>query len=292
VTTLAESLELATARLTTAGLAPSEARQSAWVLAGHVLGQDRASLVAMLRDELPAGFASAFDAAAARRASREPVAYITGRREFYGRPFIVTRDVLIPRPETELVVDESLACVRSLNGAPGLAIIDVGTGTGCLATTLALELGAAHVVATDTSAAALDVARANAAALGAADRVHFTRGSLVAGTAGPVDLVVSNPPYISDGDRRRLDPEVGVFEPAGALFAGPDGLDVIRALAPEAARVLRPGGWLVMEIGDGQADAVRHVIAGTGLLTVERIQPDLQHIPRVVVARRHARKSS
>jgi len=251
-----------------------------------VLGRDRADLVARLRDYPPENFAGAFETLIARRVNREPVAYITGGREFYGRPFIVTPDVLIPRPETELVVDEALTCVRDMTCAGAISIIDVGTGTGCLAITLALELESAHVVATDTSAAALDVARMNAAALGAADRVRFAQGSLFAGTGGPVDLVVSNPPYIPEVDRVLLEPEVGVFEPEVALFAGSDGLDVTRGLVREAARVLRHGGWLVVEVGNAKADVVADLMTDTGLLVVERIQPDLHHIPRVVVARR------
>jgi release factor glutamine methyltransferase len=231
-------------------------------------------------------FAEAFDELIRRRASREPVAYITGVREFYGREFHVTPAVLIPRPETELVVEEALSALPSTRRASGgLFIVDVGTGSGCLAVTMALERPDARVLATDISAAALEVARANAQALGVADRVEFMRTSLLPPLDAPADMIVSNPPYIPERDRPTLQPDVREFEPVQALFGGDDGLDVIRALVQAAAGALRRGGWLVMEIGAGQGPAVRTLIEQAGALSLGHVQPDLQGIERVVVAK-------
>jgi release factor glutamine methyltransferase len=166
--------------------------------------------------------------------------------------------------------------------------VDVGTGSGCLAVTLALECPAARVIATEVSEAALAVARDNARRLGA-ERIEFKHGSLFSGVAAPVDLVVSNPPYVAYAERASLPVDVVGYEPAGALFGGEDGLDVIRALVPAAGAALRPGGWLILELGLGQADAVERLIQATDALAVVRLRSDLQHILRVVVARRGAR---
>jgi release factor glutamine methyltransferase len=289
---LAAHIAAATARLEAAGLPSDEARQSAVVLAAHALGWDRASLLVGMRDSPPAPFPAAYERLVARRASREPVAYITGEREFYGRLFAVTRDVLIPRPETELLVDEALRWPRShagdttsAAGGPRPVIVDVGTGCGCLAITLALECPGARIIATDISEPALAVARQNADRFGVLDRIQFRRGSLLAAVAGPVDLVVSNPPYVPERDRAGLAPDVTEFEPGGALFAGTDGLSVVRALVPDAARTLGAHGWLVLEIGAGQSGAVGELITASGL-RIERTRPDLQGIPRILTATR------
>jgi release factor glutamine methyltransferase len=274
--------------LTGAGFGPEDARRDASVLARHVLGWTLADWGARSRDTAPAGFREQLAALAHRRATREPVAYITGVRAFYGREFQVSPAVLIPRPETEGVIEAALSIVAGITNheeheeREELTLVDVGTGSGCLAVTLALEIPGSQVMASDISSAALTVARANAERLGA--RVEFVEASLI--PAGVVaDVIVSNPPYVPERDRDSLSPDVRDFEPAGALFAGPDGLDVIRQLVPAARHALRPGGWLVMEIGAGQADAVAD-IARTAGLALDRIAPDLQGIPRVVVARR------
>lgn len=288
--TLAEAVAAGARRIEAAGVPADEARRDAAVLARWVLHWDEARWLGDRHNAASAGFHAAFSKAIDRRASREPIAYLTGEREFYGRVFTLTPDVLIPRPETELVIEEALVCLLARqDGASSRThplILDVGTGSGCLAVTLAVEWPDARVIATDQSAAALDVARANARRLGVADRIEFRPGDLLAGVEGPVDVLVSNPPYVTEADRASLSPEVGVHEPAGALFGGPDGLDVIRALVPEAAQVLAPGGSLVVEIGWGQARAVAQLIQDTPGLTLLRIRPDLQQIPRVVVARR------
>jgi release factor glutamine methyltransferase len=276
-------------QIAAAGVPSDDARQDASVLARWVLGWSQAEWLTRQREEAPEPFLQPFESAIRRRAGREPVAYITGTREFYGRPFRVTPDVLIPRPETELVVEEALALLagrRHARASDAPRIADVGAGSGCLAITLALEAPAAHVLAIDVSEPALRVAWDNAQALGVTERLEIWRGAFLPKGVPPLDLVVSNPPYIADPDFQSLPADVRAFEPALALEAGPDGLRVIRALLPEAAAALRPGGWLVMEIGAGQADAVRALVDGTPGLTLHHIRPDLQGIPRVVAARR------
>jgi release factor glutamine methyltransferase len=250
----------------------SEARLTAEVLLMRATGHDRAWLYARGNDELIEVWWIHYGRYLHQRIKGEPTQYITGRQEFYGREFRVTPDVLIPRPETEHLIEAALA--RSVE-----AILDIGTGSGAIAVTLALETKA-QVVATDVSLAALQIAQQNARALSAP--VTFIACDLGAGFAdGSFDLVVSNPPYIAASDRESLQPEVRDHEPALALFGGEDGLAIYRRLIPEAARLLRPGGWLMMELGD--ARAVREMCAGWA--DVEIVN-DLAGIPRVLIARR------
>ena len=273
--------------LASAGLSADEARRDAALLARHHLNWSHAHWLAHNDDDAPAGFVMAYDALIARRAGREPVSQIVGRREFYGRDFTITRDVLTPRPETEGVIEEAFAWLtaQGLRHTGDLKIVDVGTGSGCLAITLAIEQPYAKVMATEISPDALAVAEENAARYGLQYHIDFRQTSLLDGVDGPVDLIVSNPPYVPERDRDALMAEVRDFEPAGALFAGPDGLDVIRMLVPAAARALRPGGALVLEIGAGQDRDVAAIVTTAGMM-VEKIAPDLQGIPRVIVARR------
>ncbi len=285
--TIGEWLAAAGRELTAAGHDEHDGRRDLAVLARAALGWTPAQWLAALQDPAPDAFAAQMAPLVARRACGEPVAYLIGEREFYGRPFRVTRDVLIPRPETEGVVDAARRCLASVS-ADIPTVVDVGTGSGCLAITVALESPRARVVATDISAPALDVARENARRLGAADRITFLQGALVANVPGPIDLVVSNPPYVPSGDRAYLARDVADFEPATALFAGDDGLDVVRALVPAAAGILGADGHLVVEIGAGQAAAVRALIESAPGWQLVAIHPDLQQIPRVVVARRVA----
>jgi release factor glutamine methyltransferase len=193
--------------------------------------------------------------------------------------------VLIPRPETELVVEEALKAVGSRTTSASLVVADIGTGSGCLAITLAAELPAAAVIGTDTSARALEIARRNAQALGVASRVRFVHGSLLDGAPETIDLIVSNPPYVRDDERAGLAADVLDYEPHSALFAGADGLDVIRKLVPLAAARLASGGHLIMEIGAGQDREVAAIVAACDRLELLRIAPDLQGIARVAVAR-------
>jgi len=279
---LRAAIQQARERLIAAGIDADEAGLDAELLARHVLGWERATLVARLSEPVPLTFDAAFVPLVDRRRRREPMAYILGVQEFWGRDFRVAPGVLIPRPETELLVEEALGWARE--HAPGgpPSLVDVGTGSGCVAVTLALELPRSTVAATDLSAAALEIAGDNARRLGAA--VRFERGSLLTGVAGPLDVIVSNPPYVARADYLALQPEVRLFEPELALVGGVDGLEVIRRLVVEAERALRPGGRLLMEIGYGQAAAAARIVTDTERLTVLRIRNDLQGTPRTVVA--------
>jgi release factor glutamine methyltransferase len=290
---LAALVDGAAERLVREGFSPADARVDAGVLARAVLAWDVATWLARQQEAAPAGVPAMLEAAVARRARREPVAYITGEREFYGRPFRVTRDVLIPRAETEFVVEAALACLAD-RSAPVPQIIDLGTGSGCIAITIACEAPSVHLTATDVSSAAIAIARENATRHAVADRIDFVEGSLFAGQTGRAgrggepggwDLVVSNPPYVARRDTDTLAPDVRDFEPDLALFGGDDGLAVIRALVHAAGTALAPGGALVFEIGAGQVDAVRTVIDETPGLAWAHMLLDLQQIPRVVVAR-------
>jgi release factor glutamine methyltransferase len=279
--------------LVTAGIPPDDAWRDAVVLARSVLGWCAADWLTRSHEAAAPAFTDRFLPLIDRRAGSEPVAYLTGEREFYGRPFKVTRDVLIPRPETELIVDEALRCLGVVAAGFSRAgpvrsplIADIGTGSGCLAVTLALECPSARVIATDLSQRALEVAKDNARRLDAADRITFRHGSYLAGAAGPIDLIVTNPPYVAEADRTSLPRDVADYEPAQALFGGVDGLAVIRELLPAAAAALAPEGWLVMEIGQGQVESVRALTERTEGLTFVRVRLDLQQIPRVIVARR------
>jgi release factor glutamine methyltransferase len=231
----------------------------------------------------PPDFDTRYNAVVARRAAREPFAYIVGRQEFWELSFEVSPAVLIPRPETELIVESAIAALEGLS-APRVA--DIGTGSGCLAIALARER-AVTVVATDLSEEALAVARRNADRLGAGARIAFCRTDLLDGVDERFDLIVSNPPYVCERDRAGIQPEVR-YEPAQALFAGDDGLDVIRRLIPAATARLKPGGRLMFEFGFGQADAVSRLIADFSGLQLMTVRRDLQDIPRVVIARRRA----
>ncbi len=283
--TIGDHLREARSALVDAGVPDAEAALDAALLARHVLGWDRARLIVEAPDPAPPAFAGAFRRLVARRAAREPVAYIRGVQEFYGRDFTVSPAVLIPRPETEFVVEEALACLREVDMAPAPRVVDVGTGSGCLAVTLAVEWPPAHIVGTDVSETALVVARANAERHGVLDRVAFRHGPYLSGLAPPLDLVVSNPPYVPDEERGTLAPEVVDHEPHTALFGGRDGLRDIRELVRQSAERLRPGGWLVMEVGAGQAAPLDRLLSSTQGLTLVRMRSDLQNIPRVAVIR-------
>jgi release factor glutamine methyltransferase len=284
--TLRDHLREARHALVAAGVPDKEAALDAALLARHLLGWDRAHLIVAELEPAPPAFADAYRRLIARRAAREPVAYIRGVQEFYGRDFIVSPAVLIPRPETEFVVEEALACLGGVDMPPEPRVVDVGTGSGCIGVTLALEWPSAHLVGTDISDTALVVAETNARQHGVDDRLTWRHGPYLAGLAPPLDLVVSNPPYVADHDVGALVPEVGDHEPHAALFGGRDGLRDVREVARQSAERLRPGGWLVMEIGDAQDDAVRRLLTDTPGLTLVRMRDDLQGIPRVAVVRR------
>lgn len=270
--------------LTRAGINAEHAALDAEVLARHVLGWDRAALVARWRDAAPDSFDERLQPLIARRAAREPVAYITGHREFWGLDFEVTRDVLIPRPETELIVEQALTYAREVR--PPVEIVDVGTGSGCIAIALALEFPSARVAGTDISPAALAVAGRNAQRLGVSDRLRLVHANLLDETTPAADLIVSNPPYVPDGDAPMLQPEVGQHEPPSALFGGHgDGLDLVRGLLVSAATRLAADGRLIIEFGFGQEARLRDGAQHAGWEVV-RVCDDLQGIPRVAVLRR------
>lgn len=280
---LHESLANARETLIGARIPREEAALDAEVLARHVLDCDRATLLTRTRDPLPSAFDRLYHALIARRVAREPVAYIVGHREFWGLDFDVSPAVLIPRPETELIIEEALASLPRRDVVRH--IIDVGTGSGCLAVTLAVEFPLAQVTATDTSREALEVAYRNAIRHNVIGRIAFVQGDLLQDVAGPADLIVSNPPYVPAGDAATLQPEVARYEPSSALYGGDDGLDVIRRLFGSARQHLADGGWLIVEFGFGQEAAVREAAREAGW-NVARMRSDLQGIPRIAVLRR------
>lgn len=264
------------------------ARRDAETLLLHVLRQDApernlAWLIAHEEEFVTPKVTGEFQALVERRRAGEPIQYLTGETEFYGSAFHVNRDVLIPRPETELLVERVAGMARDFE-RPRIA--DVGTGSGAIAVVLARELQEAEIWATDVSRAALDVARANAARHGVAGRVRFFEGDLLEPLAGErFDIVVSNPPYVAEADRESLAVEVREHEPAQALFARADGLGVIRRLIPAAFEALGSGGYVAIEIGYGQKAAVGALLDAAGFEHVEFVE-DLQRIPRVVTARK------
>lgn len=270
------------ARLQDAGFTREDADVDAGVIARGLLDWTLADWLSRRDSDADAPFTTQFDALITRRATREPVAYLLGRREFYGRPFAVQAGVLIPRPETELLVDVALEWAEAIGAA---TIADVGTGSGCIAITLALEEPGLSIIATDRSSDALAIAKSNAGVLGAADAIEWREADLLSGIAGPLDLIVSNPPYVPERDRASLSADVRDFEPPQALFAGVDGLDVIRRLIPQAISRLRPGGALIMEVGEGQWPAVTTMLEQAGAASVDW-HVDLQGIPRIVAAGR------
>ncbi len=271
-------------RLREAGIPLDEADLDARLLAEHVLGWDAVRFFTSADGPEPGEFADTYEPLLARRAAREPLAYITGRQAFWDLAFEVSPAVLIPRPESELIVEVALERFPSPAGA--LTIADACTGSGCLAVALARERPAARVIGTDISDIALAIARRNTARHGVADRVELLRGDLLDPIADPVDLIVCNPPYIAEGDRPGLQPEVRDHEPAIALFGGGDGVQVISRLVEQAPQRLTHGGVLVFEFGFGQADRVTELISRRPGLTMIGLRPDLQGIPRTAIAKR------
>jgi release factor glutamine methyltransferase len=262
---------------------------AAELLLMHVLGRDRAHLYTNPETELTVETLERYFALVAERATGKPTQYITGDQEFWGLDFEVTPDVLIPRPETEHLVETvlSLAPAESQRAQPrALRIVDVGTGSGCIALALASELPGTIIYGVDISQPALDVARRNARRLGFADRVHFVRSDLLSavGSASPLDFVVSNPPYVGSDELDHVQREVREFEPRIALGGTGRGDEIYQVLIAQAWKTLRPGGQVVVEVGYNQAEAVAGMFA-RGWSRVEA-RPDLAGIPRVVMARK------
>jgi release factor glutamine methyltransferase len=266
------------------GLATPEL--DARLLVAHALGLDHAALAAQSSRSLTAGEADLIARSGARRLAGEPVARILGAKEFWGLAFKLDPATLVPRPETETVVEAALAALgRDRGAAAAIKIADFGTGCGALLLALLSELTCARGIGTDVSEGALACARGNAAALGLAARAAFIACDFGAALKGPFDLIVSNPPYVARDAIASLPPEVRDFDPRRALDGGPDALDAYRSIATMAQPLLAPDALLVLELGIGQLDAVGCILAGAGL-AVGHAQPDLSGIPRAVVARR------
>lgn len=277
--TLFKKLGQARERLMAAGISESEASLDVDLYARTILGWDPVHLITRRADDVPPGLEPRFSEWVARRERREPTAYILGTREFWGLEFTVTPAVLIPRPETEFIVEEALAL------ADVERIADIGTGSGCLAVAIAHERPDCQVVASDLSSAALDVARANAERHGVAHRIEFVRTSYLDGIDGSFDLIVANPPYVKEGDAPALSRDVR-HEPSVALFGGTDGLRDIAGVLQTARNRLVSGGSFLMEFGYGQEEAVCQLVEAIPELRLERIREDLQGIPRTAIVKR------
>ncbi len=288
-----EALKLGKETLKTAN-----ARRDAEVLLMHLLRESRAELYRNMDKEVPALLLSRYRELLARRLKGHPIQYLTGYREFMGLDFMVTKDVLIPRPETEILVELAMDLIQNKikaadkkNDIPLITAVDLGTGCGVIAISLAKFLAGIMIYALDVSRAALAVARENARLQGVSDRITFLGGDFLtplnakSNYAG-IDFLLSNPPYIPSEELAKLSPQVRNFEPHQALDGGGDGLDFYRRIASEAPSYLRPGGWLVVEIGQGQMATVEEILEGSGIFTSFQVAPDLAGIPRVIAAKR------
>lgn len=266
------------------------AQFEAQILLSTALGVTRTSVLARTYPPPADAQLSTFSQLIARRAARVPLAYLRGTQEFYGLSFAVSPAVLIPRPETELLVTFALEMLPGAGTSADAAVVaDIGTGSGCIAVAVTAQRADVRVLANDISPAAIQVARSNAASTGADGRIHFVVGSAMdCFAACSVDLVLSNPPYIPDRDIETLQPEVRDHEPRGALSGGQDGLDTLRKVAAGAYRVLRPGAWAAVEVGAGQAPHVVTLMGASGLRCARPIR-DLAGIERVVAAQKPER---
>jgi release factor glutamine methyltransferase len=295
---------------------PERAKRDAETLLLHLIGKNKSWLMAHAEDDFAGCTAIRYAGLLERRRKGVPIQYITGETDFYGMPFRVTPDVLIPRPETEHLVEKAVQLIPALDRRPEKffsirkvrpafrdgrrthregnpnqiswppRVLDVGTGSGCIAISIAHDWGEAEITAIDSSASALEVARSNAERLGFADCICFLQGDLLAPVTGErFDIIVSNPPYVPATDRESLSIEVRDYEPALALFAGDDGLEVYRRLIPHSFDALVPGGFIALEIGYGQQTAIESLLIDAGFAEIE-FTADLQGIFRVAVGRR------
>ncbi len=281
--TVSQALRQAEQRLRNGGVA--DPALDAELLLRHALGWDRAAVIARGADLLPETDEKRFFSLVDERAAHRPLQHITGIQAFWRHEFRVTPDVLIPRPETEVLVETALELIRDRRDP---VVVDVGTGSGCIALSIAAERPDAVVWAIDVSPAALTVARENAGRLGLEGRVEMREGDLLAPVVdrpGSIDLVASNPPYVDPGELEGLSPEVRDHEPRRALLAAEPPYGIYERLARQAIEALRPGGHLAVEVGQGMAETVAQVFREAGLVDVAT-RPDLAGIPRVVSARR------
>ena len=266
-------------------------RMNAELLLMFTLGCDRAYLYGHPERELTDEERLRYNEALAQRAKGIPAQYITGHQEFWGLDFIVSPSVLIPRPETEHVVERVLEVLSDWRGVlaqPNVGatkprLVDVGTGSGCIALALAKELPRVEIHATDFSAEALEIARSNGARLKLQNQVTFHETDLLAGVQSPFDVVVSNPPYVGLAEEDQVQLEVRKYEPRTAVFAGESGLEVIERLLPQALAILKPGGWLVMEMSGTIAQRAQELVDSWAKV---QVMPDLQGLPRVLSAQK------
>jgi len=270
-------------RFRAAGIPPEEAALDARLLAQHVLGWDAARLLTHGDEPPPPHAPAAYETLVARRVAREPLAYITGYREFWNLRIEVTPAVLVPRPETELLIESAL---EYFDRDQRLRLADVCTGSGCVAVALGREFVRAEIVASDISEEALQVACRNVTRHGLSARLRCVQTDLLTALPGVFDAVIANPPYVSAVHAPMLQPEVREFEPPGALFAGYDGLTVVTRLVSTAAASLNRGGLLMFEFGSDQEDAVTALIGRAPDLEFVDIKRDLQDLPRVAIAQR------
>ncbi len=277
--TISQAVCEAAARLQAAGC--ESASLDASLLLAHIMGISRQSLILEGNKILNNKETDSFIHAVERRAKKEPIAYIIGSKEFWSLDFFVTRDTLIPRPDSETLIEVSLKLVK--NRAKAISILDIGTGTGCLLIALLKELPQASGVGVDINTGALAVAHRNAVHNAVDARAVFKESHWCDAVNGTFDLIISNPPYIAETDRASLMQDVVSFEPHKALFAGADGMDAYRALAPQVAARLNAGGFCVFEAGIGQALAIMELLKGQGL-TNGRTAQDLRGIARAVIA--------
>jgi release factor glutamine methyltransferase len=280
--TFQQAIQSATERFAVDEHLRDNSRRDAETLLMHAASLTRAELLAHPTRELSAGQLTSFEAAVARRLRHEPIQYITGQQEFYGLALAVTPAVLIPRPETEHLVE---AVLERIARTEPTTIADIGTGSGAIAIALAAHLPLARVTAVDLSPAALAIAEANARTHGLDGRIRFLVSDLLEALPldqrGHFDAIVSNPPYVPFSDAPLLHPQVREHEPSSALFAGPDGLAIYRRLIPQAHDALKPGGLLALEIGHGQRDDLAALLKGWSNVS---FLADLQGIPRVALA--------
>lgn len=277
-------LKLAADKLANAGI--TQPRCEASSLLSYVLGRDRSFLIAHPEYELTEFENDRFFSAVERRSDREPFHLILGEKEFFGLGFSVERGVLIPRSETEILVERALDLLGDIESP---RILDLGTGTGCISISILDSVKDAHATAVDISSQALKLAKRNAIRHSVLDRLDLIRSDLFSKVSGKFDLITANPPYIPVDEAASLQPEVIDFDPPEALFSGPDGLDVIRRIVADALLHLRAGGYVLLEIGIGQAESVKQLFAGHEWSNVI-VHNDLQDIPRIIEA--HARRSS
>lgn len=282
--TIQQAITEGALRLHASGI--DQERRTAGLLLCHITGVDRTHLLTKSEEQIGEQQFHAYLALVERRAAGEPLQYLTGHQEFYGLDFLVTPDVLIPRPETEFLIERVINLVECAK-YESPTIVDIGTGSGCIAVTLALHIPQARLIATDASPSALDVARTNAERHGVSNRIEFLEGDLLAplgGRAldGAIDVLASNPPYVDEEHPELIQREVSKWEPHQALFGGVDGMEFYRRLLAEGLNYLRSGGYLVVEIGYGQLDSISEAVAASSSWKLVDVTRDLQGIPRTL----------